>query len=84
MTAFLDEQLNQSSQDKLDKKGKFPVPLIYAMMAQNLIKGRFELAAKVLLNHIDKNTAENPHIISYNIAKIYSLAHNYKKSTFYL
>lgn len=84
VAAFLDEQLHHSNEDKLDKKGKFPVPLIYALMAQCLRKGRHELAARMLLTHIDKNTAEHPHIISYNIAKIYNLARNHKKSTFYL
>jgi len=71
MTALLDEYLHTTNFDKIDKKTKFPVSMLYAIVTNLLKTNKYELGIKVIQNHLDKQNLDNHHIINYNIAKLY-------------
>lgn len=82
--ALQDEYIRNYSEEKMDRKNKFPLPIVFAFIHHHLRLNRHEGLIRIILQHVDRKATSNYYLIMYIIAKIYEKFAEYKKSIFYL
>jgi uncharacterized protein HemY len=68
----------------LEKKNKLPIAIAFALLERYIKLGKYSQALKIIKTHIDRKTAVNKFVLTYNSAKIYQILGNLKNAAFYL
>ncbi len=83
-SSLTDQALLAVGSQFLERKNKLPLPLVFAFGERHMNHDRPLLAIKMFIDHVDRKSLENSHVLLYNVAKLYEKVSDFRRATFYL